>query len=178
MKRNTDQSEVQKELQELSPLLAQIRERQAGFSVPENYFQDLTGEILQKTIAPETKTKGKSNGRLRSLRAGLPNFWQPRYAMAMAAALALLIIAGVLWLRPAAGDRSAEMAWSDLSVEEMTRYVQANIQEFDLETLVEIAPEMETQSILRGTEIEPDVLDNYLEEIIEDVDIEELEKLF
>jgi hypothetical protein len=177
MKRNTDQSEVQKELQELSPFLAQMRKQDAGFTVPENYFKDLTGEILQKTIATETKLKGTSNGRLWDFLSSLQIPWQPRYAMAMAA-LALLIIAGLVWLRPTAGDHSLDIAWSDLSVEEMTGYVQANIQEFDLETLVEVAPDMETQSILRGTEIEPDFLDNYLEEIIDDVDIEELEEFF
>jgi hypothetical protein len=177
MKRNTDQSEVQKELQEWSPLLARMREQETGFTVPDNYFQDLTGEILQKTIAPATKAKKQRNGRFRGFLSGLQVAWQPRYAMAMAA-LALLIIAGLVWLRPAADDRPIEMAWSDISVEEMTSYVQANIQEFDLETLVEMAPDMETQSILEGAEIEPDILDNYLEEIIDDVDMEELEELF
>lgn len=177
MKRNTDQSEVQKELQELSPLLAQMRKQHAGFAVPENYFQDLTGEILQKTIASTTKAEEKRTGAIVAVLSSLRIVLQPRYAMA-AAALALLIIAGLVWLRPAVGDRSTEIAWSDISVEEMTSYVQANIQEFDLETLVEVAPDLEAQSFLKGAEIEEDVLDQYLEDIIDDVDIEELENLF
>ena len=164
-------------MRELSPVLAQIREQHDGFTVPENYFQELTGEILQKTIAPTARAKEKKNGGLRTFLSNLQIVWQPRYAMAIAA-LALLIIAGLFWLWPTMNNPSSGIAWSDISVEEMTSYVQANIQEFDLETLVEMAPDMETQSILEGTEIEQDALDDYLDNIINEVDIEELENLF
>jgi len=178
--RNKNQ-EIQKELETISPLLAKLRKKDSGFVVPENYFQNLSEEILNNTsISSNTTLAEKENSQhnwFDSLISALQLLLQPRYAMTVAV-IGLLIVAGVFWLQPKGTGLSTEVAWSDITTEEMTGYIEANIHEFEVSSLVELAPDIERQSILHNADIEEETLDGYLKEIIEEVEFEDLENLF
>lgn len=179
MKKRSDN--VQEELESLSPFLAKLRKEDPGFKVPEGFFQHLTGEIMEQVRLMPAPMVDSGKGGAKAWRPPFIAVWrmlrQPGYALALASVI-VLVMAGLFWLRPQPGNYAGSVAWSDISTQEMTEYVEENIQEFELELLVELAPGLEQRSILSGTGIETDMLDEYLEDILNEVEIEELENLF
>ena len=171
--------EIREELEQLSPLLAKMKEEDPGFRVPENYFQQLPDEIMARMEQEKSQEASPSiqaswwDQFLHSLQFLL----QPRYAMALAAIL-LLIVAGIWWLRPTETVYTGDIAWNKVSSEEITNYIANNIQDFEAELLFKATPGLDQQSILHGTDIDNATLDNYLEDIIDDLEVEDLEYLF
>ena len=172
--------EIKKELEELSPFLAQFQTRNSGFRTPENYFDGLPGAIMRKIKAEEQtafEAPKPTPGWLELLLAQIQQFFLPRYALALAT-VAIVIVALVWTLNSGPGQSDQNLAWNDIPTEEIDGYIADNLQDFEVDLLMEFAPDLERQSVLQGSKIQEEAIDAYLDEIIEDLDIEDLENIF
>ncbi len=174
--KNSD--ELREELEEFSPFLQKMKERDEGFKVPKDYFKSLPDEVLGK-IQPELPAQ---HSWLDDLTAFVQRLWQPRYALALAT-VAVLVVAAV-WIfdqnkHTGMQQPVADAMLESISDEALQNYVSENIGEFDRELILEMQyagkdaksmPELAPQA---GT----DELEQYLDDIIDEIDLEDLEDL-
>lgn len=168
--------DIRKELEELSPNLLKLKEQGDGFRLPEDYFQRMQKEVLDKAQAGSQPSPTKNIGWLDRFFEPLQFLFQPRWALSLAT-IALLVTLGVVWLyqsQPAAESAlSAELA--KLDPESLNAYIQANLHEFDAETLLEFASNQENQPSFE--DLTPEDLDQYLDDVIQEMDAESLKEL-
>jgi hypothetical protein len=168
--------DIRKELEELSPHLLKLKEQGDGFRLPEDYFQRMQKEVLDKVQGSTLAMPSKNVGWLDRLLEPLQFLFQPRWALSLAT-IALLVTLGAVWLyqnQPATESAlSAELA--KLDPESLDAYIQANLYEFDTETLLEFASNQENQP--KFEDLTPEELDQYLNETIQEMDAEALKEL-
>lgn len=168
--------DIRKELEELSPHLLKLKEQGDGFHIPDDYFQRMQKEVLEKVQGGSQTAAVKNIGWLDRFFEPLQFLFQPRWALTLAS-IALLIALGAVWLfqsQPSAGSElSAELA--KLDPESLNAYIQANLHEFDTETLLEFASNQENQPSFE--DLTPEDLDQYLDEVIQEMDAEALKEL-
>lgn len=173
MKNN--KKEIQDELEKLAPSLSKLKKEDVS-GVPENYFSQLPEQILNqidfsknKTIA-ETVSISRSSSWLDQLTERLAIFFQPNMAIGFAMMM-MLGVATVFTLNDRSGS---DTTVADLTSNELENYVKANIDDFEVQELLNLLGNEEEVS---WTEIEigEENLDEYLEEIIDDLDASDLE---
>lgn len=156
------QDEVRKELESLSPRLLRLKEQEgkASFRVPPNYFRDLPDEVMRRIEREET-----SRSAPRRIRRHLG------YVLAVAATGLLVIIAAAL-LRQTSASPSPELV--ALSEEEISRYINAHIDAFDLDLLVEW--EEGADNWLPADELYSDEenAEEWMDELLDEIEWEEL----
>lgn len=175
-----NREELNKELGELSPFLLEMKNKSEGFKVPDNYFANLSDEVWQRLQAEKQAARPvQATPAQPSLWMQLRQAWQfllqPQYALALAS-VAIVIIAAIFLLRPS----SNETPLAQISAEEAQQYLSNNIDEFDTALLAELASQSETEATTPAIEKETpndSVMDQYLEEMIDDIDLEDLEDL-
>jgi hypothetical protein len=109
--------EFDNELRELSPLLADLKKREAGeaFKVPKYYFDNLTDKVLaeakttEKTVFETAKQAPQYPTIFTRLQSYLSLVFQPKYAFALAS-FALVMAAGWYTFKPKAIDNQAVVA--------------------------------------------------------------------
>lgn len=109
-------------------------------------------------------------GWLDRLAAYLQSYLQPRYAMALAS-VAVLVVAGFLLLNRSAGEDCPDLL-ACIPDEAIEKYVRNNIEEFDT-GLLEQHLAGRSGSVMPSLELED--MEEYLDDVIEDMDIEDLE---
>jgi hypothetical protein len=168
--------DIRKELEELSPHLLKMKEQGDGFRLPEDYFQRMQKEVLEKVQGTSQITSAKKIGWLDRLFEPLQFLFLPRWALGLAT-IVLVVTLGAIWLyqsQPVAGSElSGELA--KLDPESLNAYIQANFHEFDTETLLEFASNQENQPNFEN--LTPEELDQYLDEAIQEMDAEALKEL-
>lgn len=168
--------DIRKELEELSPHLLKMKEKGDGFRLPEDYFQRMQKEVLEKVQGNSQIAPDKNIGWLDRFFEPLQLLFQPRWALTLAT-IALFITLGAVWLyqsQPVAESKlSAELA--KLDPESLNAYIQANLHEFDTETLLEFASTQENQPSFE--DLTPEDLDQYLDDVIQEMDPESLKEL-
>lgn len=170
-----DKEELRKELEELSPFLSRMKKRADGFNVPENYFQSLPDEIL-KQVKPARASRSSS------LRARLQPLWQPKYALAFAASVALLVAAVAFFRSKEANDPAqpyTSLSLQGISDEALQAYIFENIEEFDNELILKTHYSGQNGQPMPALspESDPDELERYLDGIIDEIEVDELEDL-
>lgn len=175
--------EIRKELEGLSPLLSKMKEEgRQPFRVPEGYFKGLPGDVLRRARAEEGLVRGRRPSAAERSGMGFGAWLQwlllPRRAVGLAVAL-MLVVAGAFLFWPRLSGPLPEEALAGISDAEAKAYVSENIGEFELELLLEASmvsaddvPEIE---VLPGVEEED--IGRYLDEVIEEMDLDELEEL-
>ncbi len=175
-----NKEDIRKELDGLaSPLLSGLKDRGEGFSTPENYFQALPDELWQR-IQIEVSRRQVAPAPTpwwTPLREFFESLLQPRYALALAGVAAVIAVA-IFLFRPNTSENNQVLA--GVSAEEAAQYVADNIDEFDMALLMELAvaeneqtrEEPPTEST--GNE---DSLDQYYEELIDELDLEDIEEM-
>lgn len=166
--------DVRKELEDLSPRLLRLKEQGTGFKVPEDYFQHLQAEVLEK-IQSKPRTAAPTNW-LSEWREAVQFLFQPRWALSLATVAILITVGGVWFFQEQSktnSSLSAELAKVDR--ETLNTYIQANLHEFDTETLMEFAASEE--GVSHFEDLTPEELDEYLDGIIQDMDAETLKEL-
>lgn len=156
---------------ELSPFLAKLKEegKPEGFDAPPRYFRELPDEVLERLRREKAGAAG--------WRARL-GMWlvRPRLAAALAGAGA---IAAVLFLffRPA--PQITAVTPPALSAEEIHHYIRANLVDFDEELVIEAAGAGAVLDALPspGSTEEEQLFDEYYEELIRDIDVENIEEI-
>jgi hypothetical protein len=180
--------ELRDELDDL-PFLKKIKEQPpiGGFQVPKNYFKHLPDEVLRRAKQSEPVPMPQPNWleRVEQLVAGL---FQPRYALAFASVMAL-VVAGIYFMGKNGLDTAQPIAavqLADISDDELFAYVSDNIGDFDHDLVLETAgpelPEVKTQakpSLHKTKAPRPEVeeMEEYIDEVIDEIDVEDLEEL-
>jgi len=140
---------IQEELQSISPLLAQMKDAEEGYKVPHLYF-----ETLQDKVLAEAKQQPKKIGLL-------ARFFRPQLALLVS--IMILLAAGIFLFNTNQSTQVADL--KEVSTEELAWYVNENIDDVDL--LLEIDdPEL---NISNGIDLDPNELENYIEEEFIDV---------
>ncbi|MCC6722933.1 MAG: hypothetical protein IT258_00385 [Saprospiraceae bacterium] len=182
--------ELRDELGEL-PFLKKMKEQspQTGLQVPKNYFKHLPDEVLRKAKEPVPQPLPQPSWMERAgeFFAGL---LQPRYAMAFASVLAL-VVAGIWFIGKSDRETAppiAAVSLNDISDEELFAYVSENISDFDHDLVLETAgpelPEIKTQSktkpsLPKTAAPKPEVeeMEEYIDDVIDEINVEDLEEL-
>ena len=183
--KNSD--ELRDELQD-SPFLKKMKEQPGeGFKVPKHYFKHLPDEVW-KLVKPAPATLPSRPSWLENLEMFFQGLFQPRYALALATLL-VLVVATVVFIKDkndgAIMQPIAQVSLEDITDEELVAYVSDNIGDFDRGLMLEISepelPEVEQQTKpSTKTEVaKPNVeeMEEYLDEMIDEIDVEDLEKL-
>jgi len=141
-----DDKNIHEELQNISPLLTQMKGEKEGYKVPHLYFENLQYKVLTKVAEQPEKT------------SVFARLFRPR-VLAMFASLLLVLLAGMLVLN---NVESTEVATLDnISTEALALYVDENIDDLDLEVLLENdTPDLDFSDDI---DIDQKVLEYYIE---------------
>jgi hypothetical protein len=162
-------NEINDELKKLSPFLSEIKKENV-FKVPENYFKTLPDKVLEQiqTTTNTSEERATQPGWMERLIENIAVLFQPKYAAGFATAL-ILVIATVYFIQKPTDS-------FDGSYSSVNQYVSDNIDEFDAEMLWE-ASVFESGENIIDEQNDNNNIDEYFEEIIDDLDDSELEKL-
>ena len=169
MKPNND---IRKELEEISPFLAKLKDKKEGFEVPKDYFSTLADDIMEKCLPVEgiKKVPPSKNRFWDWLDNLLTPLMQPRYAMALSSLVFVVFFAIYLW--PSVQDNAEIVAGQDVTREEVLTYVTDNLEDFDLELLAELDVEIDYNDLFELNEQE---LEEYINEnVLDQMTLEEL----
>jgi len=167
--------EIKEELNNHAPLLSGMPKQPEGYKVPDDYFARMEADLWEQ-LKPATKTVIESapkaswfDGLIQQLNWLL----QPRMALQLAS-VALLILAGFFIMNRTTTTQSDVLA--DLTADEASEYVLANLDEFDTESLIELGFGDEDFSEVEATFFNDDDVDDLLDELQrENIDLETLE---
>lgn len=167
--------ETQEELKNISPFLSEI-EKKNSFKVPATYFENLTDDILKEAFPKADRSpvvENKPNW-LDGILENIAILFSPRLAVSLATVAALLVAAFFIF----PSQNNAELlAMDELSFEEVTDYISANIDDFDEDLILEFASEDVSQNIFSPAGIGDEDLDLYFDDIIDEIDEGDLEDL-
>lgn len=177
---------------ENSPFLKKMKERPApkgtsGFQVPKNYFQHLPNEVMRKVKEP-LPTPAMHPNLWEKIGQFVQGFMQPGYALALASVVIMVVAAAVFFKdKNTIGNLSAEVRLADIPDAELFAYVSENINEYDHEQVLEATgaeiPEVKqktkTPTLPKITTPKPDTkeIEEYLNEAIDEIDVEDLEEM-
>ncbi len=165
--------EIRKELEDIAPRLSELKKEQEGFRVPENYFGQMQQEVLERINAGKELSVVHSNTRI------IPLFRQTRFWLKVAG-FALVLAAATYWFLPDEDSRTNAYL-AGFTPEEATEYVQNNFDEFDLDVMLEVAQldpvELFPAQNAADNNLPLKDIDQYIDEIIDDFDLEELEEM-
>jgi len=129
--------EIKEELDNHAPLLSGMSKQSEGYNVPDGYFARMEADLweqlkpaTQSVVAPAPRTSW-----LDGLLQQIGELLQPRMALQLAS-VALLIFAGIFVMNRTATTQTDALA--DLTPEEASEYVLANLDDFDTESLIEL----------------------------------------
>ena len=169
---------IKKELEGLSPFLSKELKKETGFETPRNYFHNLQLDIMQQVreeIAEEKVTTSEKEPSVSWLHTLKSYLFQPQYALAFSAIIAIVISTSLL-LQPSEADCLSPLC--DLTMEEASQFIDDNIEDFSMDMILEVtANEEEPLNLLDLLEgIENEEIDEYLEDMMEEEDglVEEL----
>ncbi len=167
--------EIKEELKNHAPLLSGLSKKQEGYKVPEDYFARMEADLWEQ-IKPATKTVTEAAPQtswLDGLIQQISWLLQPRMALQLAS-VALLILAGFFMMNRNATTQPDVLA--DLTADEASEYLLANLDEFDTESLIELGFEEADFSAIDEALFEDAEVDDLLDELQrENIDLQTLE---
>ncbi len=163
-----EKDKIIRELQGLDSSLAKWKQegKEEGFQVPDGYFAQLQQELKAKLEEP-TEVEQIAKGKLIPMR-------QRRW-LSIAASVLVLLAAGTFWWQT-----SNQMSVIDPSNNELADYVQANLDDFELELLTKyVATDEDPDLNILPTEdpLESEEMDQLIDDLMEDMDWSEIEEL-
>jgi len=168
--------DILKELQEQSPMLARLKEKPEGFDVPTDYFAKMEAELWDKVKPIEAPVAAPASGKtswLDNLIDQVSWLLQPRMALQLASVALVLFVGFFAWNRTAA---PATDVLADLTADEASAYILANLDDYDTESLIEASFGDEDFSEIESSFFDEAGVDELLEELLEeDIDLETLE---
>lgn len=174
--------DLDKELQEHAPFLKNLKQKGAGYKVPEGYFEGLEDSVFARLEA--SGDAGRPKVKVVKRPFLFVSFIRPKAAMAYAAAMAL-VLAAVWFIRQPETLEPLTYVSVELTEDDLEFYVLENLNEFEPEQLVALTPEIPDQTNEETTpgkpgkntgnpiELHPDDLDKILDEMTD----EELEQI-
>ena len=173
-----NRDELQKELEELSPFLQKMKKTEEGFKVTKGYFNALPGELLKQVRPADPVRQSLAD----VMTCWLQRLWQPRYALAFAAVTALVVATVILFRQSPDANQPlpvADVKLEDISEEALQAYIYNNIEDFDRDLILETHYAGQDGKSFPGLtpKPNPNELEQYLDHIIDDIDLEDLEDL-
>lgn len=167
---------VLEELESIAPKLAEVKKTVPPVNTPPHYFEALSADIFRRIREEETRPSVRKNWLERCRLLGqeaLGFLFRPSYALALGSVAILLIGAFVFFLNQASPSTSTEIVLSDSDINE---YLEAYIDDFELGLLAEEVPgnSEEVEMFPAGDSLEEDLLEDYFDELLDDLELEEL----
>ncbi|MGB0863978.1 MAG: hypothetical protein ACPG19_05950 [Saprospiraceae bacterium] len=174
-----NQDNIHKELKEIAPFLAQIRQKETKLEAPNGYFNHLEDNILA-CIKAEEETQNWSSTSLKANEATPQNWllaikkWLLRPSVGIGFAMILIVsIFSIIWSNSQSSD-AILMAVSEI---EATEYIHENIDQFSETLILESVIGEDWTTIEISDEIEID-FDKYIEDdLIDELDSELINEL-
>ncbi len=161
-----NKKEIQTELKKLAPLLAELRKEDTGMKIPEHYFDYLTESVMEQVaLIPKPSVSTPPINKQPTWYAFLFN-----KRILSGLAMILLLLTGALFFR---NQPVSELKLVEISSEEAATYIAAHLEDFETSLFIDGDFIEEIEEI----EIEAAEIDLYLDEMIEELDIETLEQL-
>ncbi|HKK78107.1 MAG TPA: hypothetical protein VJ933_00705 [Phaeodactylibacter sp.] len=164
-----ERDDIQQELEKLSPELAKLRQQsEPKTGPPSGYFDNLADRVLERASGEDKPPldivwRGRSHSK-RQWRTG----W------AVAAALLLVLSASLYIFSPS--NRPA-VSLAELSDAEARAYIEGNIDEFGINLMLEaelVHPDEQALPADMILDLQEEDIEEYLYEIMEDEELEEL----
>ncbi|MFM7400500.1 MAG: hypothetical protein ACKO4W_06310 [Bacteroidota bacterium] len=165
---------INQELEELSPLLRQLREQGDGLETPHDYFEKFDNHLKQRIAE-----RGVRRHALQQIQAPVKRRMWPGV---LAAAASLALILGAVWYFNT-GNEPRELAVTELSPEEITAYLIENAADFEPEQLAALEETATVYNRLDSPEArkvmpeKEEIPAEAVEEIIDEMTDEELAEL-
>ncbi len=150
---------IKKELSELSPLLAKMKEETASDAAPENYFHLLENSIMEQVALESTPVLQTTTGQQVSV-------WQRLFSPFGAAGLAtLLLVAGAfLFLQKqtvtTAEGGSFDSAFAELTDAEIFNYLAENAEMTDI---ISVENKNDASTVLELNEVDAAAAEEFLQ---------------
>ncbi len=157
MKENID-----KELEQLSPLLHEMRKKSEGFQVPEGYFAQLQANVLEQikgetppimAQTPIPSAVQQKSSWWTQLMEQIDWLLQPRYAVGFASII-FLMAAGWFLLKPSNSDNCNELAC--VPEDEIQQFLEENMDEIETEQLWKMMVENGVEKTVSVEENKPE----------------------
>jgi hypothetical protein len=149
------QDEVRKELEEMGSILGR-KKYQKEFEVPDGYFQNMQDKVIS-TVNGEQKSKSK--------------LFKLRKLIYASAAIIILVLGSLITLR---NYTTPKNGFKNIDSEVIYAYLNDNLDEITLQQL--ISQELDFEAIVANENT--DEVQKYLENHLEDLQLEELEEMF
>jgi hypothetical protein len=175
---------IQEELSEISPFLAQLKADETPietFNVPNDYFNQLAHNIFDRTILQEETlvyqqvepTRQHVNtSTQRSFLRYFQWLWNPGTAVVLTSVL-ILVVSGIYLMNQESTDYG-----NDLTAADIEQYIEANIDNFEIEQLASLIANDEVVDFELPVElpnVEAEEIEEYIEEnFIDDLGINDL----
>ena len=152
-----------------------------SFKVPENYFAELSANVWEevqkdKVVVEKVRPVSTTPNWMEQVIQSISVLFQPRMALSLAS-VTVLILAGVFWMNNQSNQQL--LADQDLTIEETTNYLAANLDDFDTDLLMEI--EMDESDLANiyeyDLDFEEEDLDAILNDLLDDIDEDALDEL-
>ncbi|GAB4252265.1 MAG: hypothetical protein Kow0027_16850 [Saprospiraceae bacterium] len=174
-----DKKQLNEELKELSPWLLSMKEQEDGFKVPVDYFDRLQDEVLQKVQQPTVASEPAAPNWLDELLERIQALFQPRYRLAYAFAAVLVLVAAI-WVMNTQTDAYTNMeamALEEVPSDELLDYINNHLEDFASEDLIQTRSLNDEGMSLPQLLPSPDdsEIEEYLDEIMHDIDVEDIE---
>jgi len=153
-------TEILKELKELSPFIAEMKEKEDGFKVPEHYFDYLSGSVLEQVKLQRDPSFFIS--REKSFK--WLDFFR-RYQVSLGFTVVILI---ALIVVPFYRDHNEENL-ADISAEDAALYIANNLDDFETSLFIQEGL-LEDIADSDFSNININELNDYLEESIDEID--------
>jgi len=174
-----EKQHIENELSEIAPFLANLKKDNdslEAFELPDNYFDNLSDKIFEKTILqaetiPNVTTKDITSSIVwATVSPYFQRLLRPGFAIITTSIVIVAVISTYLI------NQSTENNMIELTSTEIEAYIENNIEAFEEEQLANLLMTTEKTAVLTNIEdIETDILEEYIEEnFIEDVAIDEL----
>lgn len=184
--KNSD--ELRDELND-SPFLKKMKEQPSeGFQVPKHYFKHLPNEVMRQVKQPAPSPVPSGTSWLEQLEQFVMGLFKPRFALALATVL-VLVVAGVVFFRDSGAEGPQPIAavrLEDIPDEELLAYLDDHIRDFDgdlvQEASVHTLPEVpeKPKAVAPKTSVpkpELEAMEEYIDEVIDEIDVEDLEEM-
>ena len=168
-------NEAREELSGLSPLLSRIRQSEPNVEAPENYFRNMQQDVLwrlktEEKAAPATV---RPTAWARWVTAAFQTFKRPSYAVGFATVIIAVIAA--IWIgSPNTPDETASL--ESLTQEETLAYIESNLEDFDTDLLAQTIADNTSWPVI--SDLSEEETDRLMEELLEELDADSLDKLF
>ena len=167
--------EIQKELSELSPLLAE-RKKKNPYRVPTDYFVKLEEDVMTQ-IQPLREVDSEQKQSIFTPFIHLAEqLFAPKYRWQLAGLVTMILGVTLFWFNQNNLSPSTDIM-ANITVEEVNDYIVDNMDEFDEDLLVDYMSETDIGMDELQLDLSDKEMDELLDDILDEMEFDELDEL-